>query len=209
METFQRIAEWASELPTLPKAALSLVIVAIAGLALTLLWARPSEAQAVRGRAGLSWAEIQSSPFGVERSFEDLRIQNGVTLVERHREGLRLEKLPNGIYGFCPPWMLNSYPTGVVSGTGLRRITIHRLRVGSNLLEIHKHQSGQIFALACTDESGLSALQDPSRRILWTGVLRLDETDQRSMAISIPVQRIVEWDARPTESCDLVDVILA
>ena len=139
------------------------------------------------------------SDLVVESDVAALRNANGVSEVSGLEVGQGLRALPDGRYGFSPPWMINTDPAGVIGGTGFDRITLSRSRRGTAVMEVHKSSLGTVYVVGYLSEEALLRVQDQARTAPVSATLFF-EPRQARRAVAIPERMIVSSNHRSTES---------
>lgn len=132
------------------------------------------------------------------KTIEELRNINGVSELEPLEVGVLLTELPNGIYGFEVPWMINSNPVGVVGGTGVEKINLSRTRGGTSEMEVHKSSDGTIYIVGYLPSSVMIQVQKQTRKDPIPIILFLGPATDR-VPIAIPMQRIINSKNRHAE----------
>lgn len=129
-----------------------------------------------------------------------LRQANGVSEISGLEVGRRLQTLPNGKYGFSPPWMINSNPVGVAGGTGFDRLTLGRKR-STSVMEVHKSSTGIVYVVGYLLEEILVRAQDPTRTKPISATLFFEPSAGRCL-VAIPEWMILSSEGRSTENED-------
>lgn len=210
LSSFKQLADWTASLPTGPKLAISMIIICVAGFLLTLIWrdfsSIPAEVdtqiQSDQQNGALLRAIFVSTSVGI------IRQEYGVSRIEPRHEGRNIGKIPNKKFGFTPAWMLNTDPTGIVGGTGVEKIHLMATAMGTAVLEIHKLERGDFRIIASLDENSSTLLEDPSRKTPCVVTLVCQDPKELERVVSIPVERILEWDCRSVRGKTLVDAVI-
>lgn len=92
-------------------------------------------------------------------SVEALRNLDGVRALQPLEDSQNIARLPNGVYGFADPSVINTNPSGVVGGTGPDKISLARSPSGTQVMEIHKLASGEICVVGYVSKSDLARLE--------------------------------------------------
>lgn len=137
-----------------------------------------------------------ASDLVVRDSAARIREATGVRELRPREEDLGIVRLPNGVFGFTVPWMFNTDPSGVVGGTGLDRISLHKAAGGTAVMEVHKSSSGENFVLVYVSEETLIRLQDQSRTVALDATLFFAPYEGNSHPVAIPTGRITMWQVR-------------
>ncbi|MEN3793778.1 hypothetical protein [Fulvimarina sp. MAC3] len=207
MEIVQKILEWSSGLAFVPKVLLSSIIGLVAFFLLSVLWSSSLGMQRPDNNRPKSGA-VNLPPYAFSYNVLDLRAESGVKILDERQEGRRMGQLPDGVYGFSPPWMLNTDPEGVVGGTGIEKIALSAERGGTAVMEVHKSAGGNFFIIAYCSRDFATVLEDPSRKEKISIVLYFFRTEFADIAIRIPLDRIVDWSSRRSGSSSVVDSVL-
>lgn len=134
-------------------------------------------------------------------TLDEIRETTGVRELRELEGGLNLTSLPNGVFGFVPPWMINTDSVGV-GGTGFDRLTLSRKRGGTGVMEIHKSSdAGQIYVIGYVSQTSLVLLQNQSRNEA-IAVILFFEFYQGRVPIAIPKDSIIESDNRSIDGDD-------
>lgn len=134
-------------------------------------------------------------------TLEELRTQTGVLELYVLQDDLPLSNLPDGVYGFAPPWTINSDSTGAVGGTDFDRLTLGRTSVGTAVMEIHKATSGSVYVIGYVAMNSLVLLQNPTRSDPIDVILSF-QAYQDWVPIGVPATKILHSNNRSITSDD-------
>jgi hypothetical protein len=95
-------------------------------------------------------------------SVEALRKTDAVRALQPLEDEKNVTTLPNGVYGFAVPRIIDTDPTGVVGGTGANKISLIGAPAGTRVMEVHKLQSGAIYVVGYVSKNDLDRLQNTS-----------------------------------------------
>jgi|GEM_PF-4542074 len=96
-------------------------------------------------------------------SVEELRVIHNVRELDDLDNHQSIFKLPNGVYGYTVPWIINTDSTGVVGGTGVHRISLNAESKGTPVLEVHKISDDEIRIVGYVSENDYQRLIDLNR----------------------------------------------
>lgn len=141
-------------------------------------------------------------------SLEEIRLTTGVRPILDIEEGLSINQLPNGIYGYAVPWILNTDPVGVVGGTGVDKMSLSRRSFGTAEMEIHKATDGAIYIVGFACRADIIRLQNPSRNDPAHAMIFFGPHEEFSQALAIPASHLKEFKFRSIgqRGCRLSDV---
>jgi len=211
IEALQKLVPWAAGLTLAPKLAISLVIFGLAALALGLMWnpapKRNQEVVALPKRPSNQGPPQPLGSFVVGESTDEIRNLNGVRELQPLEDDLDIARLPNGVFGFIPPWSITTRRLGAGGDAGGERISLHKTNNGATLVELHKSSRGEIFVLAYVTEDILTRLQNPTREDPLDATLFFAPYKGNDRLIGIPTRRLVAWEERsPSEIGDIADI---
>jgi len=136
------------------------------------------------------------SPIETAKSIEDLRRKNDVRSLTPLENDLLLTILPNGVYGYTVPWLINTNRIGIVGGTGVDKISLKQRAGGTAVMEVHKSSKGDIYILGFVSQDLIIYLQNPTRKTNLVITLFFAPYKNYNMAVAIPTNRIVQSDNR-------------
>lgn len=134
----------------------------------------------------------------VRKDLRTLREANGVSELSGLEVGKPLRELPNGKYGFSPPWKIDSNPVGVVGGTGFDLLTLGR-KGGTSVMEVHKSSTGGVYVVGYLLEEILLRAQDPTRTSPISATLFFEPSTGRH-PVAISQRMILSSKNRYTEN---------
>ena len=209
IESLQKILPWIATLSFAPKLAISIVILGIAGLALTLLWSKQPNVDYPEAKNHKPGA-VEQRPlpkFVVGNDREEIRRLNGVRELTPLEDGLSLDKLPLGVFGYTTAWALPSDPSSVKDGTGGYGFSFNKSPGGTAVTEIHKSESNETYVIVYVSEEVRIKLEDPSRKISVSGIVFFNPYQENDKLIGVPVRRITKWNNRhPNDIGYIADV---
>lgn len=157
-------------------------------------WVEDDVADALRSRPIVDphFARDASAPFIITaETVERLRELTGVHPLGERDSGRPLSRLPNGVYGYTVPWMINTDGSGVVGGTGVEKITLHPGSGGTGVMEIHKAGSGGIYVVGYTDQPRIAQMVAPGDATKVEIELFFAPFEEFDTPLAIPVERIM------------------
>jgi len=140
-------------------------------------------------------------------SVEQLRAKNGVRELLPLENGIGLTRLPNGVYGFTVPWIINSDPSGVVGGTGSDRISLDRTSGGTGVMEVQKSGQGEVYIVGYVSQERLVRMQDPSNTKDESVPLFFAPYNEFKEPVAVPLRRVVSSNNRTVESIYVNDIV--
>jgi len=141
----------------------------------------------------------QRAPILDAPSVEALRRATGVRALRPLENDLRLSRLPDGVFGYTVPWMINTDPSGVVGGTGVDKISLEQRSLGTLVMEIQKLKSDLAYEVGCVSDSDVTRLQDPSRQTDLQITLFFKPYHEFTHVVAIPLSRVQKSDNREVE----------
>lgn len=144
---------------------------------------------------GILILAVTMSAFFVRYQFietgaiEKLRTQLNLKLLGPFNDGLEIEKIPNGTFGFVDPKGFDRYPVSL-HPKGLEPIIQVRTNKGpkNSYLEVHRVSAGYIQLVGFVSRESLRRLQrsiEPAKIALYT-----KEYDEVQVPIAIPIFKI-------------------
>jgi hypothetical protein len=124
-------------------------------------------------------------------SLEDLRNYNGVHEIHWLDEDRDLNQLPDGIYGYTVPWMLNSDPSNVVGGTGINKISLIREPGGTRVMEVHRTAKGQIYVVGYMSDAEIGRLNSAVPGSAFSTMLFMSPLHDFTRLVGVPAERIL------------------
>jgi hypothetical protein len=135
------------------------------------------------------------APNGI---IKGIRSTHGVRPLMPMENGLKIQHLPNGVYGYHVPWALDDLPNSLLG--------LQRGKGGTYVAEIHKSGSGGLFIMGFVDQGSLIRLQNPNRTEPVHTHVFFEPYEGYVYPVSIPVDKILESDHRTVEEkfmCDM------
>lgn len=143
------------------------------------------------------FARDASAPVVITaETMERLRELTGARPLGERDSGRPLSRLPNGVYGYTTPWMINTDAAGVVGGTGVERITLEPRSGGTLVMEIHKARSGGVYVVGYTDQQHVAQMATPGEATKIEIELFFAPNEEFDTPLAIPVERIMSSDQR-------------
>ena len=201
IETLNGLIPVLEPYPAWVKAVISAWIILTAVAIVGLIFFRTPEATSPR--------EAESSKTTSQASLEELRRKNGVRELQALENDLNLSRLPNGVYGYTVPWIIDSDPTGVVGATGVSRIALLRRSGGTAVMEVHKSSQGMVYIIGFVSQDQLVRLQDPSRKSPLDITLFFSPYQSFDEVVALPVEQIVSSSNRSVESQYVNDIVVS
>lgn len=211
IETLESLIPFLEAYPIWVKLIISAWVLLTAVAVIGLIFFRITEATPSKGpdnaSSGSASRRVEfDTAFQTAGSLEELRKKNGVRELRPLENDLNLSRLPNGIYGFTVPWIINTDSTGVVGGTGLSRISLHRTGGGTAVMEMHKSEQGQVYIIGFVTQDQLIRMQDPSRRASLGITLFFHPYQNFDELVAVPYERIISSDNRSVEGYYVNDI---
>ncbi len=144
--------------------------------------------------------EIIPSPDSIEALKADLREANGVRQLEPLENDLPLHALPNGVYGFTVPWIINTDSTGVVGGTGADRISLNRSSFGTLQMEVHKAADGSVYIVGFVSSQDYENFISAKEGEKLTFTLLFKPYLDSNIPLAVPLDSIIFSDNRTIET---------
>ncbi len=136
------------------------------------------------------------TPTAAPSPLSGLREEHRVRELDPFENDLPITQLPNGVYGYTVPWILNTDPTGVVGGTGVSRINLNRSSFGTLVMEVHKTSDGTIYIVGfVTPDIETQLAESPEGTELEFTLLFAAHEDY-NRPVAIPVESILYSDNR-------------
>ncbi len=157
-------------------------------------WVADDVAETLRARPIVdpNFSRDPSAPFILTaETLERLRERTGVHPMSARDNDRHLSRLPNGVFGYAVPWIINSDSTGVVGGTGVERLSLGDKPGGTLVMEVHKAASGVIYIVGYTDRRHATLLEQPQGAMKLEIELFFSPYEEFDAPVAIPVERIM------------------
>lgn len=151
---------------------------------------------------------ITLPPIETASSVEALRTLHGVHAMQPIDDQRNIYALPDSIYGFTVPWLLDSDPTGVVGGTGVGRLSLTHQSGGTLVMEVHKTAAQQIYIIGFATTEDVQRLTKPDGDSIEL-VLFMQPTDLYTTPVAIPVRRMLHTHFRSVGQTYVLDLVVA
>jgi hypothetical protein len=114
--------------------------------------------------------------------------------------GKELHKLPNGIFGFTVPWVIDENTSS--------SLTLNQKMGGTAQVEVHKTVTGEIKIIGYVNQSTLIRIEDPSRITPIETEVFVKSYAEFSHPVAISNENILQCKNRSIEDAYLWDMIL-
>ena len=208
LEFIGALAPFLEPYPVWVKVLISGWVILTAVIILSLVFARSRDGIVAINKRDTHPNHLESLTFLTSDSQESLRGITGVRELQPLENDLDIKRLPNGVYGFTVPWIINTNSTGVVGGTGFDRISLQKSGGGTAVMEIHKAEAGDIYVVGYVSESDLMRLIDPSRRTELEVMLFFEAFREFARPVAIPASRIQRSTNRSVEGRYVNDLLV-
>lgn len=118
-----------------------------------------------------------------------------------------LSQLPNGVFGYTVPWIINSNSSGIVGGTGVDKISLEQKSFGTLVMEVLKDSHGRVYVVGFVSQEQLVRMQDPSRTTDVQALVFFLSYQEFNQLVALPLERIISSDNRTVENKYVNDVV--
>ena len=157
--------------------------------------------------------KLGENPIVVATSISSLRTHNGVHELQWLDNDQYLSRLPNGVFGYITPWLLNTDRTGTITQADIADITIERKSGGTVIVELHKTAEGQLYIVGYLSEESIAALKSARAGETVSAIFTITPYEEFRRITAIPVERLLLYGNRTIRDgnsfIEVIDVRIA
>lgn len=131
---------------------------------------------------------------------EIIRQKNEVRELRPLESGKELHKLPNGVFGFTVPWLIDENSSS--------SLTLNQKTGGTVQAEVHKTVTGEIKIIGYVNQSTIIRIEDPSRIYPIETEVFVRSYAEFSHPIAISTKNIIQCNNRSIEDAYLWDMTI-